>query len=188
MTATHRRWRWRWPRPRPRQRAARCRSAPCWSTAQDGLSPPPATGSRPIATRPRMPRCWCCAPAPQRSAAKRLVECDLWVTLEPCAMCAAAIAHCAPAPALFRRVRPKRRRGRARPAPVRPADHPSSAGDLRRDRRAARRRIAARVLRRPTASCFRRGRPPPRQSRAAPGSRGSPPGAAARARPPKPSA
>jgi len=24
---------------------------------------------------------------------KRLVECDLWVTLEPCAMCAAAIAH-----------------------------------------------------------------------------------------------
>jgi tRNA(Arg) A34 adenosine deaminase TadA len=24
---------------------------------------------------------------------KRLIECDLWVTLEPCAMCAAAIAH-----------------------------------------------------------------------------------------------
>jgi tRNA(adenine34) deaminase len=24
---------------------------------------------------------------------KHLVECDLWVTLEPCAMCAAAIAH-----------------------------------------------------------------------------------------------
>jgi tRNA(adenine34) deaminase len=28
-----------------------------------------------------------------RRRAKRLAECDLWVTLEPCAMCAAAIAH-----------------------------------------------------------------------------------------------
>jgi len=29
----------------------------------------------------------------QRLGAKHLVGCDLWVTLEPCAMCAAAIAH-----------------------------------------------------------------------------------------------
>ena len=26
-------------------------------------------------------------------ASKRLIDCDLWVTLEPCAMCASAISH-----------------------------------------------------------------------------------------------
>jgi tRNA(adenine34) deaminase len=31
--------------------------------------------------------------AAARLGAKHLVGCDLWVTLEPCAMCAAAIAH-----------------------------------------------------------------------------------------------
>ena len=29
----------------------------------------------------------------KRLGAKHLADCDLWVTLEPCAMCAAAIAH-----------------------------------------------------------------------------------------------
>lgn len=31
--------------------------------------------------------------AGRRLGAERLIDCDLWVTLEPCAMCAGAIAH-----------------------------------------------------------------------------------------------
>ena len=31
--------------------------------------------------------------AAQRLACERLMECELWVTLEPCAMCAGAISH-----------------------------------------------------------------------------------------------
>ena len=48
-----------------------------------------------------MPRCWqVAAEAKLRIGAaaaalgrERLEDCDLWVTLEPCAMCAGAIAH-----------------------------------------------------------------------------------------------
>ena len=32
------------------------------------------------------------APPPPRSGRERLTECDLYVTLEPCAMCAAAVS------------------------------------------------------------------------------------------------
>ena len=41
--------------------------------------------------RPRMPRCSSLRRAAVRLGTPRLAECDLYVTLEPCAMCAAAI-------------------------------------------------------------------------------------------------
>ena len=39
-----------------------------------------------------MPRCWRSALPPPCAAVARLDGCDLFVTLEPCTMCAAAIA------------------------------------------------------------------------------------------------
>jgi tRNA(Arg) A34 adenosine deaminase TadA len=39
-----------------------------------------------------MPKCWRFAPRPG-AGQERLDGCELWVTLEPCAMCAGAIAH-----------------------------------------------------------------------------------------------
>ena len=63
----------------------------------------------------------------------RLVDCDLYVTLEPCAMCAGAISHARLRRALFCRARSEGRRRRARPALLLPADLPPRAGNLRRD-------------------------------------------------------
>ena len=39
-----------------------------------------------------MPRCWSSAPRRRAIGSQRLVGADLYVTLEPCAMCAAAIS------------------------------------------------------------------------------------------------
>ena len=39
-----------------------------------------------------MPKCWSSGEAAQRLSAERLIDADLYVTLEPCAMCAAAIS------------------------------------------------------------------------------------------------
>ena len=39
-----------------------------------------------------MPRCWRSAQAAAALGSERLIDCDLYVTLEPCAMCAAAIS------------------------------------------------------------------------------------------------
>ncbi len=74
----------------------------------------------------------------------RLDGCDLWVTLEPCAMCAGAIAL----------ARIARLRG-PRPPPVRAADLPPPAGNLCRHRRGGGRRAASRILR---GSAVRRSR------------------------------
>ena len=68
--------------------------------------------------------------------AKRLAGCDLYVTLEPCPMCAAAIALARIRRLYFARLRPEGRRRRARAAHLRAADLPSPAGGLRRHRRA----------------------------------------------------
>src|SRR5690349_20506908 len=51
--------------------------APCWRKR--------ATAPRPIMTRRPMPSCWHCG-------SPRLTDCDLYVTLEPCPMCAQAIS------------------------------------------------------------------------------------------------
>ena len=42
-------------------------------------------------TRPRTPRCSLCGPPPSASAGWRVPDSTLYVTLEPCAMCAGAI-------------------------------------------------------------------------------------------------
>ena len=39
-----------------------------------------------------MPKCWRSAQAARKIGSERLVDCDLYVTLEPCTMCAAAIS------------------------------------------------------------------------------------------------
>ena len=62
----------------------------------------------------------------------RLDGCDIYVTLEPCAMCAGAIAHTPPASRLLRRRRPEgRRRRQRRPAVRKPQLPPSPRGDRR---------------------------------------------------------
>ena len=66
---------------------------------------------------------------------RRLDGCDLWVTLEPCAMCAGAIALARIARLYFGARRSQGRRRAARPAPVRPADLPPRARSLSRHRR-----------------------------------------------------
>ena len=54
-------------------------------------SPPPGTSASSAATRPRTPRCSRCGPPPSAVGSWRLDGCTLYVTLEPCAMCAGAI-------------------------------------------------------------------------------------------------
>ena len=44
------------------------------------------------AIRPRMPNCSRSARRPPALGSERLTDCDLYVTLEPCAMCAAAMS------------------------------------------------------------------------------------------------
>ena len=69
--------------------------------------------------------------AAARLGSERLAGCDLYVTLEPCAMCAGAISHRPPAPPLLRRPGPQGRRGRQRPALLPGANLPPRARGLR---------------------------------------------------------
>ena len=63
---------------------------------------------------------------------QRLAGADLYVTLEPCAMCAAAISFARIRRLYFGAARRERRRGGKRAAILRPADLPPRAGGLRR--------------------------------------------------------
>ena len=76
----------------------------------------------------------------------RLDGCDLWVTLEPCAMCAGAIALARISRLYFGAADPKGGARAARAAPVRPADLPPRARSLSRHRRRRGGRAAARFL------------------------------------------
>jgi len=67
---------------------------------------------------------------------ERLVDCDLYVTLEPCTMCAGANFVRPHSPALLRRGGPERRRGGFRCAILRFPNLPSCAGGLFGGRRA----------------------------------------------------
>ena len=77
---------------------------------------------------------------------ERLTECDLHVTLEPCAMCAAAISFARIRTALLRRARPQGRRGRQRRALLRVADLPPPARGLWRHQRSRLRHVAAGIF------------------------------------------
>ena len=52
----------------------------------------PATAPSPTATRPPMLKCLRSGRPPPALGSERLTDCDLHVTLEPCAMCAAAMS------------------------------------------------------------------------------------------------
>ena len=108
----------------------------------------PATAPASSATRPRTPRCWRSAPPAPRSARERLTGLDIYVTLEPCAMCAAAIAAARLARLCYGAADPKsggvEHGARIFAAPP----VPPQARGLRRHRRARVLRAAARLLRR----------------------------------------
>ena len=86
--------------------------------------------------------------AAERLGSSRLDECTLWVTLEPCAMCAAAIALARIAALRFAAEDPKGGGVVHGAAHFRPADLPSPARRARRDRRGRSGDAAARILRR----------------------------------------
>ena len=77
---------------------------------------------------------------------ERLAGCDLYVTLEPCAMCAGAISFARLRRLYYARRRPEGRRRRPRRALLRPADLPSRAGGLWRHPRGRGGRNAAGLL------------------------------------------
>ena len=126
----------------------RCRRA--------GASPPPATKSRPTMTPSRMPRCWHCVPVPPCSGPKGLGDCDLWVTLEPCAMCAAAIGLARLKRLYFAAWDAKGGAVEHGPRLFAQPGRQSPPGNLRRHRRAPRRRTAARLLPRPATAAASR--------------------------------
>ena len=71
---------------------------------------------------------------------ERLTDCDLYVTLEPCAMCAAAMSFARIRRLYFGAADPEGRRGGERRAVLCVADLPSPAGSLWRHRRERMRR------------------------------------------------
>ena len=85
--------------------------------------------------------------AATRLGTARLDGCTLWVTLEPCAMCAAAIALARIDAAALRRRGSQGRRGGPWRADLHPADLPPPPRRARRDRRGRSGGAAARLLR-----------------------------------------
>ena len=81
---------------------------------------------------------------------ERLVGCDLYVTLEPCAMCAGAISHARIRRLYYAAPDPKGGAVDHGPRILHPADLPPRAGGLRRHPRKRGRGDAACVLRRET--------------------------------------
>ena len=87
--------------------------------------------------------------AAAKIGAERLVGCDLYVTLEPCAMCAGAISLARLRRLYYAALGPQGRRRRPRSALLPPADLPPCAGGLRRRPRERGGGDAADVFRRP---------------------------------------
>ena len=84
--------------------------------------------------------------AAAKLGAPRLVECDLYVTLEPCPMCAQAISFARIRRLYWGAAGSQGRRRRARPAHLRPADLPSQARALSGNCRSRGGRAVARLL------------------------------------------
>src|SRR5262249_15735033 len=84
--------------------------------------------------------------AAAKLGSERLVDCDLYVTPEPCPICPAPISLARRPPALFRRRRSQGRRGGFRRALLCLAHLPPCAGGLFRGRRARGGDAAARFL------------------------------------------
>ncbi len=91
--------------------------------------------------------------AAEAIGSERLVDCDLYVTLEPCTMCAGAISLRADPAAVLRRRRSQGRRGRLRRAVLRLADLPSRAGGLFGGRRERGGDAAAGIFQGAAVSC-----------------------------------
>ena len=174
------------PRPRRPARAARCRSAR-WSWARTAaVLAVPATARASWPIRPRMPRCWRSAQACAAQGSERLDGADLYVTLEPCPMCAAAISFARIRRLYFGAGDPKGGGVEHGAAHLQPADLPPRAGGLRRDRGGAGRARCCGPFSR--AAVERRAWRPWRSPRSAPARCGWAPGRAARtARPARPS-
>ena len=114
--------------------------------------PAPATARASWPIRRRMPRCWRSAQACAALGSERLDDADLYVTLEPCPMCAAAISFARMRRLYFGAADPKGGGVEHGAAHLQPADLPPRAGGLRRDRGGAGRGAAAGVFREPPLS------------------------------------
>ncbi len=115
--------------PRRRANAARCRSAPFWCSTAPSIA---RSGNR---TRELNDVTAHAEVAVIRMACEalgqeRLTGADLYVTLEPCTMCAAAISFARIRRLYYGAEDPKRRRRRQRRALLRTADLPPRAGCL----------------------------------------------------------
>ena len=83
---------WRSRRRAALRPQARCRWAPC-STQGDAILAVAAIGPSPVTILPRTPKSKRCGPGVAPLNSYRLNGTTLYVTLEPCVMCASAIVH-----------------------------------------------------------------------------------------------
>ena len=112
-------------RPSARSSTTTCRWG-VWSCAAERCRRPHRTSASCAATRPRTPRCWRSA---RRRGGRELARPGrvLYVTLEPCAMCAGAIVLGARAARGLRRRRPEGRSGGERARRARPSHASTTA-------------------------------------------------------------
>ncbi len=102
--------------------------------------------------RPRRNGAFCARPPPALGA-HRLTDCDLYVTLEPCAMCAGAISHARLRRLYYAAPDPKGGAVEHGPRFFSQADLPARAGGLRRHPRERSGGDAEGVLRRKAVIC-----------------------------------
>ena len=117
-------WRRRWPRRGRPARAARCRWARSWSTPAGRVVAAAGNRTRELADPTAHAEMLALRAACAAAGSERLPGHSLWVTLEPCPMCAAAIGFARIATLYIGARGPQVRRGPARPAHLRPPPGP----------------------------------------------------------------
>ena len=140
-------WNWRWTR-RARRKAGRGAGRLRHRARRRG----DRRGRQPHADGPRPDRACRNGGDPRRRAklgSERLTGCDLYVTLEPCAMCAAAISFARIRRLYYGAPDPKGGAVEHGVAVLPSADLPSPAGGLWRHQRQRRRRRCCAILRSP---------------------------------------